>query len=53
MAGVEIVLDRVVVGRGCDDNEIRIAVGCRPVERGGEVERLFGKVFLDILVLNR
>ena len=50
--GVEVVLHRVVVGGCGDDDEVGIAVGGAPVERGGEVERFFGQVFLNILVLN-
>ena len=48
---VEVVPDGVVVGRGRDDHEVGVAVGRSPVERGREVERLFGEVSLYVLVL--
>ena len=52
MAGVEVVPDRVVVGRGRDDHEVRVGVGLPAVQCGGEVERLLGKILLYVLVLN-
>ena len=50
--GIEIVLLGVVVGGGGYDHEIGVAVGRRAVECGSEVERLFSKVALDVLVLD-
>ena len=50
--GVEVVLLGVVVGGGGYDNEIGIAVGRGAVECGREVERLFGQIALDVVVLD-
>ncbi len=52
MGCVEVVAHGVVVGRGGDYDEVGVAVSLCSVERCGEVELLFGEVFLDILVLN-
>ena len=52
VGGIEEVLDRVVVGRRGDDDELRVPVGCGAVEGGGEAEGLLGEVFLDVFVLD-
>ena len=52
MAGVKIVLYRVVVGRGGDDHEVGVGIGPATVEGGGEQQRLLGQVALDIVVLD-
>jgi len=51
VGGVEEVLDGVVVGGGCDDDEIGIAVGRGAVEGGREVQVFLGKIFLDVIIL--
>ena len=53
VAGVKMVLDRIVVGRGRDDHVVRVGVGLPAVQCGGEVQRLLGKIFLYVLVLYR
>lgn len=55
---VEEVLFRVVIGRCGDNDQIRVAVSRRAVERGGKAQLAracprIGKVLLDILVLDR
>ena len=50
---VEIVFHRVVVGGGCDDDEISILVGRFSVERGSKVKLLLGEVFFNVIVLDR
>ena len=52
MAGVEVVPDRVVVGRGRDDHEVRVGVGPASVKGGCEVQRFLGKILLYVLVLD-
>ena len=50
--GVEVVPDRVVVGGGRDDHEVRVGVGPASVKGGREVQRLLGKIPLYVLVLD-
>ena len=52
VVGVEEVLLRVVVGGGCNDYEVGIAVCLAPVEGCAQVEFFLGKVFLNVFVLN-
>ncbi len=59
MVRVEVVLLGVVVGRCGDDHEIGVTVGCRPVERGGEVKpalhavgKFPSEIFLYVFVLD-
>ncbi len=52
MRGVEIVAHGVVVGRGGYDYKVGVAIGRRSVKGGCEIERLFGEIFFDILVLD-
>ena len=52
MAGIEVVLHRVVVCRCGDDHEVRIGVGFGSVECGGQIQFLFGQILLDVFVLN-
>ena len=52
VAGVEVVPDRVVVGRGRDDHEVRVGVGPASVKGGCEVQRFLGKILLYVLVLD-
>ena len=52
VAGIEIVLYRVVVGGGCNDHEVRINVCFGPVQGGGQVQVLFRQVFFDVIVLD-
>ena len=52
VARVEVVLHRVVVGRGRDDHEVGIPVGGLPVEGGHQVQVLLRKVFLYIFILD-
>ena len=52
VAGVEVVPDRIVVGRGRDDHEVRVGVGPASVKGGREVQRFLGKILLYVLVLN-
>ena len=47
-----MVPDRIVVGRGRDDHEVRVGVGPASVKGGREVQRLLGQVLLYVLVLN-
>ena len=42
VAGVKMVPDRIVVGRGRDDHEVRVGVGPASVKGGREVQRLLG-----------
>ena len=51
MAGVEIVLYRVVVGGGGYHHKVCVGIGSAAVEGGGEVERLFGQILFDVVVL--
>lgn len=52
MSGVEIVLNRVIVGR-CGYHHILGFAICRcAIESGGEIKFFFGKIFFDILVLD-
>ena len=53
VARVEVVLYRIVVGRGCYHHEVSVPVGRRPVEGRHEVKVLLSKVFLDVVVLDR
>ena len=53
MASVEVVLYRVVVGRGRYHHEIGVPVGRCPIKGRHEVEVLLRKVFLDVVVLDR
>ena len=49
---VEIIEMRVIVGRCGDDHPVRLPVGLRRIERGGEVQLVPGEIRLDIRVLN-
>ena len=53
MARVEIVLYRVIIGRGGYYHEVGILVCRRSVKGGCQVKILFRQVFLDIVVLYR
>ncbi len=53
MRRVEIILHRIIVGRSGYHNEICPAVSLGAVKRGPQVKILFGKIFLDILILDR
>ena len=53
VARVEVVLHRVVVGRGGYHHEIGVPVGRCPVEGRHEVKVLLRKVFLDVVILDR
>ena len=53
MARVEVVLHRIVVGRGRYHHEVRVPIGRRSVEGRHEVKVLLRKVFLDVVVLDR
>ncbi len=52
VTGIEEVLDRVVVGRRGDDDEVGARVSRPGVQGRGEIQLLLGQIFLDILVLN-
>ena len=47
---VEIVLLRVVVSRGGDDHDVSRGVRRAPVGGGGEAQRLFCEVLLDVFI---
>ncbi len=51
--GVEIVLDRIVVRRSRDDNEVGVRIGRGSVEGRRKVEFLFREILFDVFVLNR
>ncbi|CDA46127.1 unknown [Prevotella sp. CAG:5226] len=51
MAGVEVVLYRVVVGGGGYHHKVGVGIGCTAVEGGSEVERLFSQILFDVVVL--
>ena len=51
MAGVEVVLYRVVVGGGGYHHKVGVGIGCTAVEGGGEVERLFSQILFNVVVL--
>ena len=48
--GVEIVLLRVVVSRGGDDHDVSRGVRRAPVGGGGEAQRLFCEVLLNVFI---
>ena len=52
MTCVEVVLDRIVVGRCGDDYEFGVTVRFAAVECSRQVQRLFGQVFFYVFVLN-
>lgn len=53
MVGVEEVLDRIIVGWSCYDYEIGIFVCACAIKGGSQIELLFSKILLNVLVLNR
>ena len=52
MTCIKEVLLGVVVGGGGDDYKVGILVRGLAVQRGGELQGLFGQIFLDIFVLD-
>ena len=50
MAGVEVVLHRVVVSGSGNDYKVGFGVGCSAIEGSHEVQRLFGQIFFDVIV---
>ena len=52
MMCVEEILDGVVVGRCCDDYEVRVAIGTGTVERGFQIKLLLCQILFNILVLD-
>ena len=50
--GVEEVALHVVVGRCGDDDEVGFGIGFRSVEGSGQLKRFFGKIALDVLILD-
>ena len=53
MMRIEEVLYRIVVRRSCNHNEVGILVGSSTIEGGSEIQFLFCKVFLNVIILNR
>ena len=53
VASVEVVLYRVVVGRGRYHHEVSVPVGRCPIKGRHEVKVLLRKVFLDVVILDR
>ena len=53
MTRVKVVLHRVIVCRGGDDNEVSIRISLCPIQCRSQVEFLFSQVFFDVIVLNR
>ena len=53
MMSIEEVLDRVIVCRGCNDDEICILVCLTTIQSCFKVQFLFSKEFLDVFILNR
>ena len=51
--GIEIILDRVVIGRSSNDDKIGIAVSRGTVERRRKIELFLREIFFDVFVLNR
>ncbi len=52
-AGVEVVGDRVVVGRRRDDHEVGAGVGLLRIGREGDVQLLLGQEARDVVVVDR
>jgi len=49
--GVEVVLDRVIVGRCRDYDEVGIAISRRTIEGGGKIQILLREIFLYVFIL--
>ena len=52
VVGIEEIALRVVVSGRSDNHEVGIAIGRGAIEGGGEAQRLLGKVFFDVFVLD-
>lgn len=52
MAGIEIILYRVIIGGRCDHYKVSIAVGFFAIQCGCQVQLFFSQIFLDVFVLD-
>ena len=53
VVGVEEVLHRVIIRRGCDDDKVCILVCLTTIESSFKVQFFFSKEFLNVFILNR
>ena len=50
--GVEEVFLRIIIGRGCNHDEVSILIRCCAIKGGRQIQFLFSQIFLDVIILN-